>query len=96
MAGLRYPEIDRPIVSDTGRTFQDVKKDEAPPPFFSLPSSQFYSKLNRHFGESLNRNKLVERRNLLSGISLNPGKSRDPVRRRSSVPYDAITKLIVS
>ena len=86
MAGLRYPEIGRLTVSDTGRTFQDVKKDEAPP-FFSLPSSQFYSKLNRHFGESLNRNKLVERRNLLSGISLNPGKSRDPVRRRRVICF---------
>ena len=74
MAGLRYPESGRLTVSDTGRTFQDVRKDEAPP-FFSLPSSQFYSKFNRHFGESLNRNKLVERKEPAVGISLNPGKA---------------------
>ena len=64
MAGLRYPGSGRLTVSDTVRTFQDVRKDAAPPLYHPPSFIQFY----RHFGESLNRNKLVERRNLLSGF----------------------------
>ena len=75
MAGLRYPEIDQPVVSDTGRTFQDVKKDEAPP--FSLPSSQFYSMLNRHLVRVKKGIFWLREGTCCPGLSLNPGNSCD-------------------